>query len=82
MLCSQGCSFHWLQRQATKDAGAISGLNVLRIIIEPTGTVETLSTSTGVIIGQHWSQRVINKNDEQESGRHSPQRVPLGHQEH
>ena len=47
MLCSQGCSFHWLQRQATKDAGAISGLNVLRIIIEPTGTVETLSTSTG-----------------------------------
>ncbi len=29
--------FNDSQRQATKDAGAISGMNVLRIINEPTG---------------------------------------------
>ena len=28
--------YNYIQRQATKDAGAISGLNVLRIINEPT----------------------------------------------
>ena len=28
--------YNYSQRQATKDAGAISGLNVLRIINEPT----------------------------------------------
>ncbi|MCD9639726.1 Heat shock 70 kDa protein A [Datura stramonium] len=36
MLLSQPAYFNDSQRQATKDAGAISGMNVLRIINEPT----------------------------------------------
>ncbi|CAK5080457.1 unnamed protein product [Meloidogyne enterolobii] len=36
MLSSRACVLQRSQRQATKDAGTISGLNVLRIINEPT----------------------------------------------
>jgi len=44
--------FNDAQRQATKDAGAIAGLNVMRIINEPTAAaiaygLDTRSTSTG-----------------------------------
>ncbi len=34
--CSPAAYFNDAQRQATKDAGAIAGLEVLRIINEPT----------------------------------------------
>ncbi|KAG2127243.1 heat shock protein 70kDa, partial [Suillus clintonianus] len=36
--------FNDSQKQATKDAGAISGMNVLRIINEPTAAAITVST--------------------------------------
>ncbi len=40
--------FNDSQRQATKDAGAISGMNVLRIINEPTG-YQLLNTHLSIV---------------------------------
>uniref|UniRef100_A0A914KKW7 Heat shock protein 70 n=1 Tax=Meloidogyne incognita TaxID=6306 RepID=A0A914KKW7_MELIC len=55
--------FNDSQRQATKDAGTISGLNVLRIINEPTAAPLTMVKSTAgdtQLGGEDFDNRMVN----------------------